>query len=86
MFGNNIELYIAMDGSGSLKKVSFEKSKPSNNSRPIQIPPASPSVTIDFFKTPYEERVKVLQSQTRFYGPKNSIRRQVDHVQKAIVN
>lgn len=74
MFGNNIELYMGLDGSGNLKKVSFEKPKQSNDSDPIRIPPASPSVTIDFFKTPYEERVKALQSQTRFYGSKDSIR------------
>lgn len=79
MFGNNIELYIALDGSGTPKKVSFEKPKHSNNSSSIRIPPASPSVTIDFFKTPYEERVKALQSQTRFYGPEDSIRRQLEH-------
>ena len=79
MFGNNIELYIALDGSGNPKKVSFERLKQDNNSSPIRIPPASPSVTIDFFKTPYEERVKALQSQTRFYGPEDSIRRQLEH-------
>lgn len=73
MFGSDVELYIALDGSGNLKKVSFEKPKQSNNSSPIRIPPTSPSVTIDF-KTPYEEQVKALQSQTRFYGSKDSIR------------
>ena len=74
MFGNDIELYMWMDSSGNLKKVSFGKPKPSNNSSPIRIPPASPSVTIDF-KIPYEERVKTLQSQVRFYGIKDSIRK-----------
>lgn len=75
MFGNNIELYIALDGSGNPKKVSFERPKQDNNSSPIRIPPAGPSVTIDFFKVPYEERVKALQSQSRFYGSKDSIRK-----------
>ena len=75
MFGNNIELYIALDGSSNPKKVSFERQKQDYNSSPIRIPPAGPSVTIDFFKVPYEERVKALQSQSRFYGSKDSIRK-----------
>lgn len=74
MFGNDIELYYIGLVGNDIKKVSFEKLKQSNDSDPIRIPPTSPSVTIDFFKTPYEERVKALQSQTRFYGSKDSIR------------
>lgn len=74
MFGNDIELYYIGLVSNDIKKISFEKPKQSNDSDPIRIPPASPSVTIDFFKTPYEERVKALQSQARFYGSKDSIR------------
>lgn len=73
MFGNDIKLYIALEGSGIPKKVSFEKPKHSNNSSPIRIPPITPSVTIEL-KAPYEEQVKALQSQMRFYGSKDSIK------------
>ena len=74
MFENDIELYYIGLVGNDIKRVSFEKPKQSNDSDPIRIPPASPSVTIDFFKAPYEERVKALQSQTIFYGSKDSIR------------
>lgn len=81
MFQDGIELYIGLKGSSKLTKVgtTLDTSNKPCDSKPIQPMPAEISISMDFFKAPYDERVKILKSQTRFYGSKNSIRRSLAH-------